>query len=199
MTERLMDAMAEARPKLCAYLHLPVQSGSSAVLAAMRRGYDRPGYLAKIAALRSRMPDLALGTDVIVGYPTETEDDFGLTLTLLDEVGFDTVYSFTYSERPGTAAAACGDLSSALKFERLARLQAQQKGIQERLGQRWLGRHVKVLVEGPNVRNQDEWTGRSGESRVVNFRGSSAPGRLETVRIVRATAFSLRGEIARGA
>jgi len=199
MTERLMDAMAEARPKLCAYLHLPVQSGSSRVLAAMRRGYDRDGYLAKIARLRARMPDLAFGTDVIVGYPSETESDFEQTLQLLEDVAFDTVYSFTYSPRPGTAAAALDDIPSDTKFQRLARLQAFQKGIQERLGQRWLGRDVEVLVEGANVRNREEWTGRSGEARVVNFRGPSAPGRLEKVRIVRATAFSLRGELARGA
>jgi tRNA-2-methylthio-N6-dimethylallyladenosine synthase len=199
MTDRLMDAMAAARPKLCAYLHLPVQSGSSAVLAAMRRGYTREVYLAKIDALRRLIPELAFGTDVIVGYPTETEEDFEETLGLLEEVGFDTVYSFTYSPRPGTAAAEGADLPSAVKFERLARLQSLQKGIQQRLGQRWVGRDVQVLVEGENVRNRDEWTGRSAESRVVNFHGSSAPGRLETVRIVRATAFSLRGELARGA
>ena len=199
ITERLMDAMAAARPKLCAYLHLPVQSGSTAVLAAMRRGYDRDGYLRKIDGLRRRLPELAMGTDVIVGYPTETEPDFDETLSLLDEVAFDTVYSFTYSPRPGTAAAALGDLPGEVKFERLARLQALQKGIQERIGQRFVGQEVEVLVEGPNVRRAGEWTGRSAEHRVVNFRGVSSPGRLERVRITRATAFSLRGEIARGA
>jgi tRNA-2-methylthio-N6-dimethylallyladenosine synthase len=200
MTERLMDAMAAARPKLCPYLHLPVQSGSSAVLRAMRRGYDREAYLAKIAGVRRRIPDIALGTDIIVGFPGETEADFQETLSLLSEVGFDTVYAFTYSKRPGTAATALGgDLPSALKFERLARLQALQKEIQERLGQRWVGRDVHVLVEGTNRRKPDEWTGRSAESRVVNFSGRSAPGRIEIVRIVNASAYSLRGEIARGA
>jgi tRNA-2-methylthio-N6-dimethylallyladenosine synthase len=199
MTERLMDAMAAARPKLCPYLHLPVQSGSSAVLAAMRRGYDRDTYLQKISGLRRRIPELAFGTDVIVGFPSETEGDFEETLSLLTAVAFDTVYSFTYSARPGTAAAAGVDLPADVKFERLARLQALQKGIQERLGQRWVGRAVDVLVEGPNRRNPLEWTGRSAESRVVNFSGRSAPGRIENVRIVHASAYSLRGEIARGA
>ncbi|HEX4825620.1 MAG TPA: tRNA (N6-isopentenyl adenosine(37)-C2)-methylthiotransferase MiaB [Candidatus Polarisedimenticolaceae bacterium] len=199
MTERLMDAMAEARPKLCAYLHLPVQSGSSAVLAAMRRGYDREGYLRKIEGLRRRMPELALGTDVIVGYPAESEAEFGETLTLLEEVAFDTVYSFTYSPRPGTAAEGLSDLPAEVKFDRLARLQALQKEIQERIGQRFVGREVEVLVEGENVRRAGEWSGRSAEHRVVNFRGESTPGRLERVRITRATAFSLRGEIACGA
>lgn len=199
MTERLMDAMAAARPKLCPYLHLPVQSGSTAVLRSMRRGYDRDTYLEKIDGLRRRMPELAFGTDVIVGFPTETEADFQETLTLLSAVAFDTVYSFTYSARPGTAAAAGVDLPAGVKFERLARLQALQKGIQERLGQRWVGRAVDVLVEGPNRRNPLEWTGRSAESRVVNFSGRTAPGRIENVRIVHASAYSLRGEIARGA
>jgi tRNA-2-methylthio-N6-dimethylallyladenosine synthase len=200
MTPRLMDAMAASRPALCPYLHLPVQSGSSRVLRAMKRGYEREVYLEKIAALRERMPDLAVGTDVIVGFPGESEEDFEQTLSLLREVGFDTVYAFTYSPRPGTPAS---DLVNAVandvKFERLARLQAQQKTIQEQLGQRWVGRSVNVLVEGANRRNADEWTGRSAESRVVNFRGCTAPGRIESVKISHASAYSLRGEIARGA
>ena len=200
MSERLMDAMAASRPAMCPYLHLPVQSGSSTILKAMRRGYDRDGYLAKIEAIRSRIPDIALGTDVIVGFPGETDVDFEQTLDLLREVGFDTVFAFTYSERPGTTAATLeGAIPQDVKFERLARLQTFQKAIQERLGQRWVGRSVDVLVEGANRRNPEEWTGRSGESRVVNFRGSSAPGRIESVHILQASAYSLRGEIARGA
>jgi len=200
MTEGLMDAMAAARPKLCPYLHLPVQSGSSAVLRSMRRGYDRETYLAKIEGIRRRIPDIALGTDVIVGFPGEAEDDFQQTLSLLSEIGFDTVYAFTYSERPGTPATEMdGSVATAEKFERLARLQALQKSIQERLGQRWVGQKVAVLVEGENRRRPEEWTGRSAESRVVNFSGRSAPGRIETVRIMHASAYSLRGEIARGA
>lgn len=199
MTPRLIESMAAARPKLCPYLHLPVQSGSSEVLRAMRRGYDREGYLAKISALRESLPGLALGTDVIVGFPSETEGDFEQTLDLLREIEYDTVYSFTYSPRPGTAAEAMADLPAELKFDRLARLQALQREIQERRAQRWLGREVDVLVERENPRRADEWTGRSGESRVVNFAGRSAPGRLESVRVTHATAFSLRGEIACGA
>lgn len=200
MTEALMDAMAAARPKLCSYLHLPVQSGSSAVLRAMKRGYDREGYLAKISGLRERIPELCMGTDVIVGFPTETEDGFQETLSLLQEVGYDTVYSFAYSARPGTTAPTLGpDLPDDLKFERLARLNELQKSIQERRNQRWIGRDVEVLVEGPNRKNAQGWTGRTPEARWVHFDGCSAPGRVELVRVAQASAFSLRGEIVAGA
>jgi tRNA-2-methylthio-N6-dimethylallyladenosine synthase len=200
MTERLMDGMAAARPKLCSYLHLPVQSGSSDVLRAMRRGYDREGYLEKIRLLRERIPEIAFGTDVIVGFPTETEEDFKQTLSLLEAVEYDTVYSFAYSVRPGTAAANLGvDLPEELKFERLARLNAIQKAIQERRNQSWIGRKVEVLVEGPNRRNDREWTGRTPEARWVHFPGKSAPGRVETVRVAGVSAYSLRGEIVAGA
>jgi tRNA-2-methylthio-N6-dimethylallyladenosine synthase len=200
MTGALLDAMAAARPKLCPYLHLPVQSGSSAVLHAMRRGYDREAYLAKIGGLRERIPEICLGTDVIVGFPTETEADFEQTLALVREVEFDTVYSFVYSPRPQTAALDLGpDIPSALKFERLARLQDVQNAIQERRSQSWVGREVAVLVEGPNRRYRGGWTGRTPEARWVHFEGDSAPGRLETVRVAQASAYSLRGEIALGA
>ncbi|HZN55173.1 MAG TPA: tRNA (N6-isopentenyl adenosine(37)-C2)-methylthiotransferase MiaB [Candidatus Polarisedimenticolaceae bacterium] len=200
MTAALMDAMADARPVLCPYLHLPVQSGSSSVLRAMRRGYDRAGYLGKVAALRERIPGLCLGTDVIVGFPTETDADFEETLSLLEEVEFDTVYSFAYSARPGTTAAALGpDLSAELKFGRLARLQGVQREIQERRSRRWVDRDVEVLVEEPNPRRAGGWTGRTPEARIVHFDGPSAPGRLERIRITQSGAFSLRGTMSAGA
>ncbi len=200
MTERLMDAMAAARPKLCSYLHLPVQSGSSRVLAAMRRGYDRDGYVRTIRGLRARIPEISLGTDVIVGFPSETEAEFEETLTLLGEVRFDTVYSFTYSVRPNTAAVHLGpDLPQALKLERLSRLQALQHDIQESRNREWIGREVAVLVEGPNPKNARGWTGRTSDARWVHFDGATAPGRFETVRVAEASAYSLRGEIVAGA
>jgi tRNA-2-methylthio-N6-dimethylallyladenosine synthase len=195
-----MDAMAAARPKLCSYLHLPVQSGSTDVLRAMRRGYHREAYLAKIAGLRERIPELSFGTDIIVGFPTETEADFQQTLSLIEEVGFDTVYSFAYSVRPGTAALTLGpDLPEDVKFERLARLNDIQKDIQARRNLSFIGRDVDVLVEGPNRRNAGEWTGRTSEARWVHFPGESAPGRIEKVRVAQVSAFSLRGEIVVGA
>jgi tRNA-2-methylthio-N6-dimethylallyladenosine synthase len=199
MTDGLMDAMAAARPKLCSYLHLPVQSGSSRVLGAMRRGYDRDGYLGKIRGLRARIPELCLGTDVIVGFPTESEEDFQQTISLLHEVDYDTVYSFAYSARPGTAAPTLGgDLAEDVKFERLARLNAVQRSIQERRNRSWIGRNVEVLVEGPNRRDPREWTGRTPEARWVHFGGDSAAGRIERVRVAQASAFSLRGDIVWG-
>jgi tRNA-2-methylthio-N6-dimethylallyladenosine synthase len=193
MTERLMDAMA-ASERVCPYLHLPVQSGSSAVLRDMRRGYDRDAYLARIRALRARIPEISLGTDVIVGFPTETDAAFRATLDLLHEVEFDTVYSFTYSERPGTGAVAHGDaVTPGEKAGRLRALHETQQGIQERRYRRFVGRSVEVLVEGPSKRDPSQWTGRTADARIVNFSGASAPGRLEKLEITHSTAFSLRG------
>jgi tRNA-2-methylthio-N6-dimethylallyladenosine synthase len=197
MSERLMDAMKAASPKVCPYLHLPVQSGSSAVLRSMRRGYDREGYLAKIDALRRRLPEINLGTDVIVGYPTEGEDDFVQTLTLLREVGYDTLYAFAYSARPATAALGLGDpVATSEKLERLARLQAHQREIQRRRAQRWVGQEVEVLVEGPSKLEASAWTGRTPHGRRVNFPAHTAPGKRERVRVLSATAYSLRGALA---
>jgi tRNA-2-methylthio-N6-dimethylallyladenosine synthase len=195
MTESLMDSMAEAGSLVCPYLHLPVQSGSSAVLAAMRRGHDRDAYLRTIESLRRRMPGLALGTDLIVGFPSEGESEFEQTMSLLDEVGFDTVYAFAYSPRPGTAALDLGDpVPRARKRERLARLLDRQQALQERRNRDWIGRDVDVLVEGPSKRDRDVWTGRTPENRIVHFRGRTAPGRLERVRVREATAYWLGGE-----
>jgi tRNA-2-methylthio-N6-dimethylallyladenosine synthase len=199
MTERLMDAMAAAHPTVCPYLHLPVQSGSSAVLRAMRRGYDRERYLEKIEGLRRRIPDISFGTDIIVGFPTETERDFAETLSLLDEVRFDTVYSFTYSPRPGTVAGReTDDVPAGIKLERLRRLQAHQRSIQEPRMQRWVGRELEVLVEGTSRRRAERWTGRTPENRIVNFCGSAEAGRIEQIRITGASAFALSGEVGSG-
>ncbi|ANM32058.1 hypothetical protein ABI59_03470 [Acidobacteria bacterium Mor1] len=194
MTDAIMDAMAACRPIVCPYLHLPVQSGSTEVLKAMRRGYTRERYLEKIEALRARIPQITFGTDIIVGFPTETEEDFQQTLSLLREVEYDSCYSFAYSPRPGTASLELVDnVPQEEKAERLARLQALQKSIQERRQRRWIGREVEVLVEGPSKTNAERWTGRTPENRVVIFDGETAPGRLERLEIVESTPFSLRG------
>jgi tRNA-2-methylthio-N6-dimethylallyladenosine synthase len=196
MTDRLMDAMADVQDKVCPYLHLPAQSGSSPVLARMRRGYDRDGYLRKIEALRRRIPGTALGTDIIVGFPSETDEEFEQTLSLLRDVRFDTVYSFIYSTRPGTAALAFGDpIEHSRKQERLARLQQLQKEIQAERHQAWVGEEVEVLVQGPSRLDPARWTSRTPENRVVHFRGDSSPGRLEQVRVIAATAYSLQAEL----
>lgn len=195
MTDHLMDAMAAAAPTVCPYLHLPVQSGSSRVLGAMRRGYDRERYLQKVEALRARIPEIALGTDMIVGFPGETDAEFEESVTLLDEVGYDTMYSYVYSPRPETAALKLDDaVAASVGRERLERLQVHQREIQQRRNRSWIGRRVEVLVEGPSKRDPSEWTGRTPESRVVNFCGPSDVGRRESVIIVDSSAFSLRGE-----
>ena len=194
MTDKLVQAMAAARPMLCPYLHLPAQSGSSAVLERMRRGYDRRGYLARIEALRARIPEMLFGTDLIVGFPGETEQDFAATLDLLDEVPFDTVYSFAYSERPGTRALDFGDtVPLPAKLERLARLQSRQRAIQEQRNRRFLGRTVEVLVEGKSKRDPSRWTGRTADNRIVHFGADTAAGRLEQVRVAQTTPYFLYG------
>ena len=195
MTEALMDAMAAAGSRMCPYLHLPAQSGSNAVLRAMRRGHDRGDYLRKIDGLRRRLPGLALGTDFIVGFPSEAKADFEQTMSLLEEVRFDTVYAFEYSARPGTAALKLGDaLAPEEKRARLRRLQIRQREIQEENNRAWIGRDVEVLVAGLDKREESKWTGRTPENRVVHFAGESAPGRIERVRVLAATAYSLQAE-----
>ena len=160
----------------------------------MRLGYDREGYLARIRAVWSRLPEMCFGTDVIVGFPGETDAEFEETLTLLREVEFDTVYAFTYSARPGTAAVTIApEVPETAKFARLARLQAEQHAVQERRARRWVGCDVDVLVDGPSKRDALVWTGRTPEARLVHFPGPSAPGRFERVRIEASTAYSLRG------
>jgi tRNA-2-methylthio-N6-dimethylallyladenosine synthase len=196
MTESLMDAMVEAGPVVCPYLHLPVQSGSSAVLKRMRRGYDRDGYLTKIEGLRRRIPGISLGTDIIVGFPLESEAEFEETLTLLNEVEYDTVYAFAYSTRPGTAALKLGtDPPEEVRLERLQRLLAHQAGIQQVRNRRWIGRETEVLVESPSKLDPAKWSGRTPEYRVVNFPGATQPGRLERVMVTGSSTFSLQGEL----
>jgi tRNA-2-methylthio-N6-dimethylallyladenosine synthase len=197
MTSALVEAMAAARPKLCPYLHLPFQSGSSEVLRAMRRGYDREGYLERIRQVRRLIPEMSFGTDVIVGFPGEGDAEFLETLEVLDAVPFDTVYSFAYSPRPATSALALGDpVPQEVKLLRLATLQARQKRIQEVRNAARVGEIVEVLVEGASVRNPTEWSGRAPDNRVVNFSGDVAPGRLVRVEVDRSSAFSLYGHAA---
>ncbi|MCU0230506.1 MAG: tRNA (N6-isopentenyl adenosine(37)-C2)-methylthiotransferase MiaB, partial [Acidobacteria bacterium] len=190
----IIRAMAEV-PAVCDHLHLPVQSGSSAVLHAMRRGYDREKYLAKVEELRQAVPGIALSTDVIVGFPGETEEDFQATLSLVREVRFDQMFSFVFSARPGTVAAMLADRTPVeRKSERLVELQALQRQIQLESNARQVGRIEEVLVEAPSRRAASEWAGRTTSNRVVNFHAPAArPGEFVTVRITAAGANSLRG------
>jgi tRNA-2-methylthio-N6-dimethylallyladenosine synthase len=189
-------------PCLQGWLHLPVQAGSSRVLAAMGRGYTREAYLAKVEQVRRLAPEISLTTDVIVGFPGETAADYQETLTLLETVAYDSIYSFAYSARPGTPAAARDDdVPPAEKRARLHELQALQARITARRLEAFVGRTVEVLVEGESRRG-DQACGRTPGNHVVNFTPPPAVppaalrGRVVPVRIAAAGTHTLRGEVA---
>jgi tRNA-2-methylthio-N6-dimethylallyladenosine synthase len=184
-------------PRLCPHMHLPAQSGSTSVLARMRRGYTREEYSKKVARAREHVPEIAISTDLIVGSPAETEDEFGETLSLMEEHRFDSIYSFKYSERPYTLSAReqADDVPEPVKSERLTRLLDLQKKIQLEKHAQWVGKTVQVLVEGQSRKNAAEFSGRSADNRVVNFPGGAdRVGELVSVRITRFGANSLFGE-----
>jgi len=182
-------------PALCQHLHLPVQSGANRILAAMNRGYTREQYLDRVAALRSACPDIALTTDLIVGFPGETEADFQETLSLMGEAAFDAAFSFKYSPRPQTRAASLPDqVPEAVKAARLARLQALQAELTLRSNARLVGQVSEVLVEGASRRSPRELSGRLRTNQVVNFPGPpELVGRLATVALTEAHPHSLKG------
>ena len=193
-TQRLIDAYVHI-PKLASHVHLPLQSGSDRVLAAMKRGYTALEYKSIIRRLRAARPDIAISSDFIVGFPGETERDFEATLQLIGEIGFDDSYSFLYSARPGTPAAELADATPlAVKQARLARLQAQIEAQASALSQAMLGGTETVLVEGPARRDAGELCGRSSRNRMVNFAGpAQLVGRMVEVEITAVRAHSLRG------
>lgn len=182
--------------KLCPHMHLPAQSGSTSVLERMNRGYTREQLLNKVALARTIVPTLALSTDMIVGFPGESDRDFDDTLELIKEVAFDSIYSFKYSERPYTFAEReqPDDVPEPVKAERLAVLQTAQKQIQTRKNAAFVGRTVEVLVEGRSRKVAEELSGRSPDNRVVNFAGLSEPGQIIPVHVIRFGPNSLFGE-----
>jgi len=196
MSARLIAAYGRV-PKLASHLHLPVQSGSDRVLAAMKRGYTALEYKSIVRRLRALRPDLAISSDFIVGFPGESDVDFQATLRLVDEIGFPDSFSFVYSPRPGTPAAELQDDTPAqVKQARLAELQAklELQGAQAR--SYMLGRVERVLVEGHASKDATELAGRADNNRVVNFPGAAALiGSLVDVRITAAKAHTLRGEL----
>ncbi|HEU0225232.1 MAG TPA: tRNA (N6-isopentenyl adenosine(37)-C2)-methylthiotransferase MiaB [Steroidobacteraceae bacterium] len=194
--DSLVQAYAEV-PKLASYLHLPVQSGSDRILALMKRGYTRLEYKQKIRRLRAARPDISLSSDFIVGFPGETEADFEQTLELAAEVGFDQSFSFIYSRRPGTPAAALPDeVPREVKQRRLARLQAQIDAQAQRISEAMVGSTQRVLVERPSRRDPRQLAGRTGNMRWVNFDGPAAlVDRFADVRITEAMPNSLRGRL----
>ncbi len=181
-------------PSLCEHIHLPLQSGSSTVLKRMRRTYSRERYLDRVALIREHVPDCALTTDIIVGFPGETERDFELTLEVAEEVGYDGAFTFIYSPRRGTEAAKLPDqVPHEVKTERLERLvEVIQRRAHER-AQRFVGRTVEVLVEGTSRTDPTRLRGRSRHNKVVNFSGVAAPGELVEVEITGATSQTLSG------
>jgi len=194
--ERFLEVMARL-PKVCRHLHLPVQSGSTAVLAAMRRRYTRETYLALVDRIRTRLPDVALSTDMIVGFPTETEADFEDTLTLTASVGYHSMFSFKYSPRPNTLAGQRMEdgVSEDDKTRRIVALQTMQREIQSRLNDRLVGQTVEVLVDSGSRRRESELSGRTTTNVVVNVPGpASWVGRLVPVRVARAGPHSVWGE-----
>ncbi|HUJ56196.1 MAG TPA: radical SAM protein, partial [Gaiellaceae bacterium] len=189
----VIEAMADC-PAVCEHAHLPLQSGSTRVLKAMRRTYSRERYLRLVGELRAAIPDLALTTDLIAAFPGETEDDFRETLEVVEEVGFDGAFTFVYSPRAGTEAAARDDqVPDGQKRGRIERLvELVQRVAAERNVER-VGRVEEVLVEGPSRTEPDLLRGRTRRNTTVNFAGSGAPGELVPVTIEAATSTTLRG------
>jgi tRNA-2-methylthio-N6-dimethylallyladenosine synthase len=193
MREDVIRAHAELGA-LCEHIHLPLQSGSSRVLKAMRRTYDRGRYLDRVALIREHVPDCALTTDIIVGFPGEAEEDFEATLEVVEAVGYDGAFTFNFSPRRETEAAGlAGQVPHAVKKQRMERLvEAVQRRARER-AQRFVGRTVEVLVEGPSRTDPSRLRGRSRHNKAVNFEGSAAPGELVEVEIDSATSQTLTG------
>jgi tRNA-2-methylthio-N6-dimethylallyladenosine synthase len=198
VTPRMIEAM-RTLPKVCRHLHLPVQSGSTRLLAAMRRRYTRESYLELVASLREAMPDIALSTDMIVGFAGETEADFADTLSLTAAVRYHSMFSFKYSPRPNTLALKRmdDDVPEDEKTRRIVALQALQKDVQGELYRDAIGREERVLVDAHSRRRDWELSGRTSGNTIVNFEGPPEwIGRIVTVRITAANPNSLRGEAA---
>jgi tRNA-2-methylthio-N6-dimethylallyladenosine synthase len=198
-SDSLIEAYASV-PQLANHLHLPVQSGSDRILALMKRGYSRRHYLQRVAALRAVRPDIAISTDIIVGFPGESDEDFEATLSLVAEVPFDQSYCFVYSPRPGTPAASLPDaVDPELKQHRLARLQAQLDAQALRISRGMVGSVQRVLVERAARKGQGELAGRTENNRWLNFPGpQSLLQRFVDVMVTQARPHSLRGRTTLG-
>lgn len=200
-TRDIVEAI-DQNSALCNHVHLPVQSGSTEVLERMQRLYTRDQYMRRIEWMKAARRDIAITTDIIVGFPGETEEDFEATLALLDQVGYDSLFSFKYSRRPNTPALALDDqISEEEKGRRLAILQERQRAIQMRRNSEQVGRTEEVLVEGYN-RATGQWIGRTTQNRILNFthaplaapNGDTLAGMYIEVRVTRAGPNSLAGE-----
>jgi tRNA-2-methylthio-N6-dimethylallyladenosine synthase len=196
MREDVIRAHAELE-SVCEHIHLPLQSGSSTILKAMRRTYNRDRYMDRVALIREHVPDCALTTDIIVGFPGETEADFRETLEVCEEVGYDGAFTFIYSPRRGTEAAAMTDrfVPHEVAVARMERLvDVVQRRARER-AQRFVGRTLDVLVEGQSRTDASRLRGRTTHNKVVNFDGLALPGEIVPVEITGATSQTLVGEM----
>lgn len=193
MREDVLQAHSEL-PSLCEHIHLPLQAGSSRILKLMRRTYDRERYLDRVRAIRERVPDCSITTDIIVGFPGESESDFEETLEVVEQAGFDAAFAFPFSPRRGTEAATLpGQLSREVKSERMGRLVELVNERAADRSRRFLGREVEVLVEGPSRTDSTRLRGRTRHNRAVNFDGLSEPGEMTEVTITNTTSHSLDG------
>jgi tRNA-2-methylthio-N6-dimethylallyladenosine synthase len=195
-TQRLIDVYARV-PQLVSHLHLPVQHGSDRILMAMKRGYTAMEYKSTIRKLRAVRPDICLSSDFIVGFPGETDDDFGKMMKLIDDVGFDNSFSFVFSPRPGTPAAALyDDTPQAVKLKRLQHLQTVIEDNARRISASRVGTVQRLLVEGPSRKDPNELMGRTECNRIVNFKGDKRlVGQMVDVSITEAYPHSLRAEV----
>jgi tRNA-2-methylthio-N6-dimethylallyladenosine synthase len=194
MREKVIRAHAELN-SVCEHIHLPLQSGSSRVLKAMRRTYDRDRYMQRVDMIRQHVPDCAITTDIIVGFPGESDHDFEQTLEVVDGVGYDSAFTFVFSPRRGTEAASMGDqVQHPVKRERMERLvELVQRRALER-SERFVGTRQEVLVEGPSRTDPARMRGRTRHNKTVNFTGLAGPGDLVQVDITSATSTTLAGE-----
>jgi tRNA-2-methylthio-N6-dimethylallyladenosine synthase len=193
MKEDVIRAHADFA-SVCEHIHLPLQSGSSAILKRMRRTYDRRRYMDRVSLIREHVPDCAITTDIIVGFPGETEEDFEQTLEVVEEVGYDSAFTFVFSPRRETEAAEFGDqVPHPVKVERMERLvELVQRRASER-AQRFVGREIEVLVEGTSRTDETRLRGRGRHNKAVNFEGTATPGELVEVEITAATSQTLTG------
>ena len=193
MREDVILAHAECEA-LCEHIHLPLQSGSSPILKAMRRTYTRERYLDRVALIREHVPDCALTTDIIVGFPGETDEDFERTLEVVDQVAYDGAFTFVFSPRRGTEAATMdGQVAHPVKQERMKRLVDLVQARAKERAQRFVGRTMDVLVEGPSRTDATRLRGRSRHNKAVNFEGTAQPGDLVEVEVTKATSQTLLG------
>ncbi|MBR6426915.1 MAG: tRNA (N6-isopentenyl adenosine(37)-C2)-methylthiotransferase MiaB [Clostridia bacterium] len=198
-TFRLIDVMAEhsrqdSRPRIARQFHLPLQSGSDRILRAMNRRYTRDRYLSLVNYMREKIPDIAVSTDIIVGFPGETEEDFSDTLEMLETVRFDAFFSFIYSPRKGTPAARMEQVPDDVKTERFARMLEVQNRISREKNDLYVGRTERVLVEGISKTDPGMMTGRNEKNRLIHFRGDdSLSGNFVNVKIISADTYYVEG------